>query len=289
MARDIAIGTIGDKINGIKINTSKESNSGNYTKKSSRKVEYIVFHYTGNKKDSARNNAIYFNNNDVNVSAHFFVDDENIYQSVKMNNIAWHCGTKGKYYHSKCRNTNSIGIEMCCTAGNYTISAKTLENSAYLGAFLCQLLNITADMVDTYCLRHYDISHKKCPAQMVDNEAEWNEFKAKIKAILKEKEQPKPTTKADDFLPARGYFKKGDSGKEIHKICKFFAKNFYSYLGNSKTTAKIKLLGILGNGDYFGNNLYNWVKEFQKRTGLEADGNIGPLTLAKLEEYGFKY
>lgn len=276
MAKNVAIGTIGEKINGIKINTSIESNSGNYTKKSSRKVEYIVFHYTGNKKDNARNNAIYFNNNDVNVSAHFFVDDENIYQSVKMNNIAWHCGTKGKYYHSKCRNSNSIGIEMCC-AGNYKISAKTLENSAYLGAFLCQLLNITSDMVDTYCLRHYDITHKKCPAQMVDDVTEWNEFKAKIKAILKAKEEPKPTEKPDDFLPARGYFKKGDTSTKISKIASFMRKVFPSYTP------------VLALGPYFGNNLLKAVKEFQKRTGLEADGNIGPLTLAKLKEYGFKY
>ena len=30
------------------------------------------------------------------------------------------------------------------------------------------------------------------------------------------------------------------------------------------------------------------LKEFQKRTGLEADGNVGPITLKKLKEYGFK-
>ena len=42
-------------------------------------------------------------------------------------------------------------------------------------------------------------------------------------------------------------------------------------------------------GNYFGNYLYKSVKEFQRRTGLENDGNIGPLTLAKLEQYGFKY
>jgi murein L,D-transpeptidase YcbB/YkuD len=45
----------------------------------------------------------------------------------------------------------------------------------------------------------------------------------------------------------------------------------------------------LALGPYFGKNLENAIKEFQKRTGLKADGNIGPLTLAKLKEFGFKY
>jgi N-acetylmuramoyl-L-alanine amidase CwlA len=273
MARDIAIGKLDAKANGIQIDHSIKCNAGNYQNKTSRKVKYPVFHYTGNKKDTAKNNALYFKNNDVDVSAHFFVDDTSIYQSVDLNDIAYHCGTTGKYYHKDCRNANSIGIEMCCTAGNYKISAKTLENSAYLGAMICELLNITSDEVDTYCLRHYDITHKKCPAQMVDDVAEWNEFKAKIKSILKAKEQPKP----DDFLPARGYFKKGDTSTKISKIATFMRKMFPTY-----TPA-------LALGPYFGKNLEKAVKEFQKRTGLKADGNIGPLTLAKLKEFGFKY
>lgn len=116
------------------------------------------------------------------------------------------------------------------------------------------------------------------------------EFTTTVKKTqgIKFKDVPK-LTRAEEFLPERGYFKKGDSGAEIHEICKFFANNYYSYFGNSKKTAKIKLLGVFGNGDYFGNNLYKWVKEFQRRTGLETDGNIGPLTLDKLEKHGFKY
>ena len=40
-------------------------------------------------------------------------------------------------------------------------------------------------------------------------------------------------------------------------------------------------------GNYFGPNLLKAVKEFQRRTGLETDGNVGPLTLAKMQQYGF--
>lgn len=100
--------------------------------------------------------------------------------------------------------------------------------------------------------------------------------------------KPTGTTSKESFLPARGYFKKGDSGVEIHKICEFFANNYYSYLGNTKKTARVKLLGANGKGDYFGPNLYAWTKEFQRRTGLEQDGCIGPITLAMMKKFGFK-
>ena len=39
-------------------------------------------------------------------------------------------------------------------------------------------------------------------------------------------------------------------------------------------------------GDYFGNNLLLWIKEFQRNNELTPDGNIGPKTLEKLREYG---
>lgn len=74
---------------------------------------------------------------------------------------------------------------MCCTAGNYRISDKTKENAAYLCAYICNLLGITAAEVDTYVLRHYDVTGKNCPAQMAGSgNAEWAAFKARVKEIL---------------------------------------------------------------------------------------------------------
>ena len=81
-------------------------------------------------------------------------------------------------------------------------------------------------------------------------------------------------------LPKRGYFTKGDSGEEISIISSFLAFNFLGY--ENKT--KVNIDNMLG--DYFGNNLLVWIKEFQRQNGLEQDGNIGPKTLEKLREYG---
>lgn len=279
MSKNISTGYISAKINGIAVKSNIKSHSGNFLDDAKRDVSYIVMHYTGNDDDTAAGNAKYFNGNDVDVSAHFFVDETNIYQSVELRDVAWHCGAK-KYYHSKCRNSNSFGIEMT-TAGSYKISAKTIENSAYLCAYLCEMLNIKASEVDTYVLRHYDVTHKRCPAQMVDNASEWKAFKTKVKNILKSKEktESKPTAtnkNTESFFPARGYFKKGDVSENVGKIAKFMRKTFPSY-----TSEK-----ALGNT--YGDNLIKAVKEFQKRTGLKVDGSVGKDTLKMLEKYGFK-
>lgn len=187
MGKTVTTDFLKEKVNGIKIKTRIPCNTGNYTHCNSREVKYIVMHYTGNKKDTPRANAKYFRTGGRNASAHFFVGNRHIFQIVKLRDRAWHCGTTGTYYHKDCRNANSIGVEMCCTAGNYKISKRTIKNSAYLCAALCRKLGITADTVDKYVLRHWDITHKNCPAQMVNRSEEWKEFKEMVKEILEDR------------------------------------------------------------------------------------------------------
>lgn len=166
--KTITTGFLADTVNGIKINTNIKCNPVNYITYNSRDIAFVVLHYTGNTKDSAINNAKYYR--DVatgKASAHYFVDDNEIYQSVSLKDKAYHCGTTGTYYHKTARNINSIGIEMS-TSGNYIVSTKTIYNAAYLCAYLCKMLGITSDMVDTYVIRHYDVTHKICPKQFVE-------------------------------------------------------------------------------------------------------------------------
>lgn len=90
------------------------------------------------------------------------------------------------------------------------------------------------------------------------------------------------SAKKDSFLPTRGYFKKGDKGENVRKINDFYYKTFPAYaktLKRNKENVK---------GDLFGVNTEAWTKEFQRRTGLEADGYIGKFTLAELKKHGFK-
>ena len=168
----------------LKESISIKCSSTNYQTTSNRNVEYIVIHYTGNaKKDTAVNNAKYFQGTNRKASAHFFVDDTSIYQSVDLKDSAWHCGASN-YRHARCRNINSVGIEMCCTAGNYTVSSKTQENTAYLCARLCKLFGISANEVDTYVLTHHSVTGKSCPKQYVMYPEQFVSFKNMVKDIL---------------------------------------------------------------------------------------------------------
>ena len=236
MGKVFSTGFLTATINGIKINSTLPCHSGNFDKLSSRVISYVVMHYTGNTKDTAKANANYFNTSgNRGASAHFFVDDTSIFQSVKLRDKAWHCGTGSNsgYFHSSCRNTNSVGIEMC-TSGNYKVSNKTQENAAYLCAYLCKKIGITANEVDKYVLRHYDVTHKKCPAQMSgSNNKEWTEFKSKVKKILKNGSLESTTTKKETTATPKEE-KEVTATKKPDKFDK-------SISGTYKTTANLNL------------------------------------------------
>ena len=143
-------------------------------------MEYIAIHYTANTSDTAYANAKYFSSGYRGASAHFFVDPNVIYQSVKLKDVAWHVGAK-KYTHPSCRNDNSIGIEMC-TSGNCLVSDATKSKTAGVVAYLFIKFGWSADEVDTRVLRHWDVTGKWCPAQMAGTgNAEWLEFKNTVR------------------------------------------------------------------------------------------------------------
>ena len=150
----------------------------NRTIAKNRKIEYIVIHYVG-AVSSAKNNVDYFYDKDRQSSAHYFVDEKSIWQCVEDTNIAWHCGGAKKYF-SKCRNSNSIGIELCCKkdkAGKWYFEDKTLENATELVRSLMNKYNVKFENI----IRHYDVTHKVCPKPFVDDAKYWNKFKEGIK------------------------------------------------------------------------------------------------------------
>lgn len=167
---------------------------------------FIVVHYVGGVS-TAKNNAVYYYNNKLKASAHYFVDEKSIWQSVEDKNCAWHCGgglqgNEGHTFYKKCNNSNSIGVEMCCkkTAdGEWYFEPLTVKNTADLIKYLMKKHNIPIENV----IRHYDVTGKNCPKPYVDNTV-WNNFKGlleenemdleKAKRILKEKVGLEDTT-----------------------------------------------------------------------------------------------
>lgn len=147
---------------------------------------WIVIHYVGSVS-TAKNNATYFYSENRRASAHYFVDENEIWQVVEDKDAAWHVGGAKKYYNS-CRNNNSIGIEMCCKKlnGKWYIEPKTIANTIALTRHLAKKYNIDTKY---YICRHYDVTSKLCPEPMVRNEALWQEFLKQVQGdYMEEKE-----------------------------------------------------------------------------------------------------
>ena len=166
----------------------------NYSAKTRAAIRYLVIHFTANDGDTARNNAIYFAREAVGVSAHYFVDDHEIWRSVPEHRTAWHCGTKGTYFHPQCRNANSIGIELCSRKdanGQYYFTGETVAQAVRLVQMLRKKYNIPA----AHILRHYDVTHKVCPEPFVRNAGAWKTFLAQVCAA-----QTEETTQEEDTM-----------------------------------------------------------------------------------------
>lgn len=156
----------------------KKANKDNFKNCNQRDIKYIVIHYTGNKGDSAKNNADYFARESTKTSAHYFVDESETWQIVDDVDIAFHCGAKN-YKHKTCRNSNSIGIEMCLLDKAGNLRLKTIDKTVNLVRELMCRYNIGSKNV----IRHFDVTGKNCPEPMITNDKLWHDFKKKLEDI----------------------------------------------------------------------------------------------------------
>lgn len=163
-------------------------------------IKYLVLHYTSNDGDKAQNNAKYFQTANRGASAHYFVDDENVYQSVSDLYVAWSVGGKkyndckqtgGGAFYGICNNSNSISVELCDTDKNGVVMATpaTINNAIELICDLMQKYSIDLNHV----IRHFDVNGKHCPAYYVDNTA-WQNFKKVLSERFKTRKGSKDNT-----------------------------------------------------------------------------------------------
>lgn len=161
----------------------KFAHKSNYGgKRSTKDIDYIVVHYTGNDGDSALNNCKYFQGANRHASAHYFVDGgKYVYKSVAVNRVAWAvggcystAGAVGNYY-KKCTNANSLSVEMCNSAGK--VPGNVREQTIELVKFLMKKYGVPASHV----IRHWDVNGKNCPMPWIgaDNNG-WKTFKNAI-------------------------------------------------------------------------------------------------------------
>lgn len=154
------------------------AHSSNFRAGRAASIQWIVVHYTANDGDTDAGNAHYFQGANRGASAHYFVDEDSVTQSVRDSDTAWHCGSETGYYYNACRNANSIGIEMCSDkqGGKYILTEATVARAVALVRSLMAKYNIPVSRV----CRHYDVTHKVCPEPWVRNPQLWTDFKKRL-------------------------------------------------------------------------------------------------------------
>lgn len=164
----------------------------NFSSRQGNKISWLTIHDTGNPSKGADADAHRrFFSDKRKSSAHYFVDDKQIIQIIGDSQASWHCGDnqgKGRALNG-CKNTNSIGIELCINQdGDYD---KAYKNLVELVKNLMVKFKIDLDHV----CRHYDVSRKRCPGTFFDRGL-WTKFKTDI---LKPIEWEMDLSKDSDF------------------------------------------------------------------------------------------
>lgn len=218
-------------------------------------VKYIVVHYTAGT-GSARNNCIYFSNGNRNASAHYFIDDDYIYEYADPAKYAtWHVGDgKGKYGIT---NSNSIGIEVVNTGNAF--SEAEIEKLTWLVQKLMREFDVPASRV----VRHYDASRKQCPRYYV-NGTRWKALHSRI--TTGKVSSTKPATNGGNTVNITlQVLQKGSKGSQVKTLQRLLVAFGYS-------------VGFYGVDGDFGDSTLKAVKSFQKARKLDADGVVGANT-----------
>lgn len=283
------------------LHTDIKAKSVSYgSNRSSNSIKYLVYHYTGNKNDTACANAKYFaNTNTRPAGAHYFVDEKDVYQSIDDLKVAWAVGgskysncniTGGGKMYGIVTNSNSISIEMCSTNGKF--SDATIENAIELGQKIMIKYNIPIKNVYT----HFDITGKLCPGYdgwWRDSRSEWVAFKNKLKNSVK-------STKSNASTKIIKKIKNNVSGYTFKKFVKDVQKSIgvmSSGIANPKTLANTPTISSRENNKHkvvtplqkylnsigydcgnvdgvAGEKFNNAIKAFQKDNDCVVDGEL---------------
>ena len=238
----------------------------NDSNRGASQIKYIVIHYVG-ALGGAEANCKYYASQYVGASAHYFVGfNGEIWQSVEEADTAWHCGAK-TYKHPSCRNSNSIGIEMCVRKKNTKSLGATDKDWYFEDATVASAIELTKSLMKKYnipvenVIRHYDVTGKICPNPYVYNTGKhtWDEFKAALKDTSSTTTQLYRVRKSwDDAKSQIGAYESLENAKNACKVGYTVydsnGKAVYTNSGSSSSTSSseadfVKKIGELAKKD----------------------------------------
>lgn len=257
----------------LKTDWARKENYG--MKRALSKIKYLVIHYTGNDGDTDESNGLFFRKNVVKASAHYFVDDDSVTQSVPDDRVAYSVGGKkwkdcvstggGKLY-GKATNANTLNIELCDTKRDGTIAATeaTLSNAVELCKVLMKKYGIDIDHV----IRHFDVNGKHCPAYFMD-ETEWNKFKSRLTSTSPS-QVANPDKKTID-VKYQAYTKKNKWLTEIVNYNEANGNGYSGVFGNPILGFRAKTLGRVYEAGFLeyrvhkkGGKWFSWRTDYTK-------------------------
>ena len=280
----------------LKTNLANKSNYG--SKRDTSSIKYIVIHYTGNDGDTDESNATYFKNNIVKASAHYFVDDDSVTQSVPDDYVAWSVGgskysdcdtTGGGKYYGKCTNSNSISIELCDDVKNGTIypSSGVIANAIELTKALMKKYDISA----SYVIRHFDVNGKHCPAYWCCSTANDNKWKTEFhNKLTTTATSTSSTTTSSTSSSVSAVSVDGIWGLKTTKLAqKVFGTTVDGKVSNQYASYKSKNPGLLSTTFEWetkpSKNGSQLIKAIQKKVGVTQDGFIGTKTIKAMQKW----
>ena len=223
----------------------KKKNYG--SKRSTKKLLGLIYHNTGNDGDHDESNGKYFANNVVYASANEFVDDDSYTITVPANYTPYSVGvdhqdSKSKYapqgrrFAGILNNSNTYNIEMCDTIrdGKISHSDATLTNAVTRGRKILKKYPSIKHIG-----RHFDVTGKLCPLQMVEDPLLWKRFllahKSKLTVVKRSHLRKKPNNASENYS---GWAEKGEV-LAVSKI-KFHNQVPYGYVKKYKKWIRIK-------------------------------------------------
>lgn len=274
----------------MEINKSYPCDARNYRRGRRDTIKYIVIHYVG-ATGSALANVKYYGSSNVGASAHFYVghasEEGAVYQSVDPKDCAWHCGHDpgGRYYHPECRNDNAIGIELCCHKDSHRdwyFDSVTVQKAAELTRALMREYNIDVSNV----LRHYDVTHKCCPAPFVLNTGAWEAFKNSLK---EENIMPLTVQKLDEVYvqtiddPLSLGFHIFDAKKREIGVPNYFNAGFFAKNADGST---IPIGNLADSGWIFSQSKDNadWINVAKKKLTTIYTTNAGGCGMVRTDD-----